>query len=242
VRKQVALALLVLAATIVVSACGGTQEAGTLGANTATAPRGLRNGRPPRTDPNKSCEAQGVNSTQLNPGACTEAGVRYVVANYGGVVKLRTLAVAITGVGVAPGYRRPEGNIAPRYDAFLRVTLQVQNRDRVAHRFGLGQTMLGIGSDNYLESTEIERNVHPEAIVRVNGGNIGPGETLRGDVVFDITEGDYRILQQRGRFFIWNFGDRASPQLRRGEQIGQIRLYAGEVTPTPQQQQQQPRG
>lgn len=237
--KRVALALLVLAASIVVGACGGTQEGDVLGADsTATAPRAPKNGKPPRIDPRKSCEAQGVNATQLYPGACTEAGVHYVVANYGGLVKLRTLAVTILGVSVAPGYERDGRQIAPQYDAFLRISLQVQNRDRVPHRFGLGQTMLGIAENNYLERTDLERAVHPESLVRVNGGRIGPGETLRGDVIFDITEGDYQQLQQKGRFFIWNFGDRASPQLTRGRQVGQIRLYAGE----PDQAQQPQRG
>lgn len=235
-KSKVALALLVLAASIVVlSACGGSQEEGLASNSTPTVSRGSRNGRPPKTDPNKGCDAQGVNSTQLYPGACTEQGVHYVVANYGGVVRLRTLAVTIIDVGVSPGYQDTKRTVAPRYDAFLRVKLQVQNRDKVAHRFGYGQTMLGIGADNYLERTDIERTVHPEAIARTNGGEIGPGETLTGDVVFDITEDDYQQLQQRGRFFIWNFGERAAPQLGKGTQVGQIRLYAGE---RPQQQQQ----
>jgi hypothetical protein len=234
VRNKVALALLVLVAMTVVSACGGSGEGDVLGSTTTpTLPRG-RNGRPPRTDPRKSCEAQGVNATQLLPGSCTEGGVQYVVANYGGVVKLRTLAVTITGVGVAPGYEGTRRVVAPQYDAFLRIGLQVQNRDKVPHRFALGQTMLGIAASNYLERVDVERTVHQEAIVRANGGMMGPGETLRGDVVFDINEADYQELQRRGRFFIFNFGDRASPQLRRGAQIGQIRLYAGEA---PQQQQ-----
>ncbi|MGN6189471.1 MAG: DUF4352 domain-containing protein [Conexibacter sp.] len=227
-KSKVALALLVLASLIVVvSGCGGSQEEGLASSSTPTTPRGTRNGKPPRTDPNKGCDAQGVNSTQLYPGACTEQGVHYVVANYGGVVRLRTLAVTIISVGVAPGYQGPRP-VAPRYDAFLRVKLQVENRDKVPHRFGFGQTMLGIGADNYLERTDIERSVHPEAIARSNGGTVGPGDTLTGDVVFDITEADYQQLQQKGRFFIWNFGDRAAPQLRRGIQVGQIRLYAAE--------------
>ncbi len=105
----------------------------------------------------------------------------------------------------------------------------MQNRDRVPHRFGFGQTMLGIGADDYLESIGVERNVHNESIAAVNGGMIGPGETLRGDVLFDITEADYQQLQRVGRFFIWNFGDRASTQIsRRTGQLGQIRLYAVE--------------
>jgi len=240
VRNKAALALLVLAMSIVVSACGGSQEGDVLGStSTPTTVRPPKNGRPPRTDPKKSCEAQGVNSTQLYPGSCTEGGVQYVVTNYGGVVKLRRLAVTITGVGVAPAFQGPTRTIQPQFDAFLRIGLQVQNRDKVAHRFGLGQTMLGIGANNYLERADIERDVHAEAIARVNGGMIGPGETLSGDVIFDITEADYQQLQQRGRFFIWNFGERASSQLRRGSQIGQIRLYAGEVQALREQQQQQ---
>ncbi len=227
-RNKVALALaLVLAASIAFSACGGSQEDG-LASNTPTAPRPPKNGRLPRTDPNKGCDAQGVNSTQLYPGACTEQGVHYVVANYGGIVRLRTLAVTVTAVAVSGGYQDGARAITPRYDAFLRVSLQVQNVDRKPHRFDFGQTMLGIGANNYLERRDIERSVHQEAIARINGGRVGPGETLRGDVLFDISEGDYQELQRRGRFFIWNFGDTAGPQLARGAQVGQIRLYAGE--------------
>jgi hypothetical protein len=235
VKIKVALALLVLAATIVLSACGGTQEEG-LASTSPTGPQVPQNGRL-KSDPSKSCESQGINSTQLNPGACTEQGIHYVVANYGGIVRLRTLAVAITGVAVSPGYQGSSKTVLPRYDAFLRISLQVQNRDKVPHRFGFGQTMLGIAGDNYLERRDVERSVHQEAIARVNGGMIGPGETLRGDVLFDISEGDYQELQRRGRFFVWNFGDRAEPQLRRGDQVGQIRLYAGEPEQPPQQQQ-----
>jgi hypothetical protein len=238
VNSKVAPALLVLA-SIVLSACGGSQEEG-LASSTPTGPRAPQDGRLPRTDPTKSCERQGVNSTQLYPGACTEQGVRYVVANYGGVVRLRTLAVTITGVGVSGGYQGARRAVAPRFDAFLRVSLQVQNRDKVPHRFGFGQTMLGVGGSNYLERVNVERTIHQEAIARVNGGQIGPGETLSGDVLFDITEPDYQELQRRGRFFIWNFGQRAASQITRGTQVGQIRLYAGEASL--QQEQQQPAG
>lgn len=226
--NKVAPALALLAVAIIVSACGGTQGAG-LGTTGSTGLRTpIANHR--HTDPHKSCDAQGINSTQMGTGACTESGVQYVVANYGGVVDLRTLAVAIVGVSVAPADEGRGGRRAmPQREAFLRVTLQVQNRDKVAHHFGFGQTMLGIGADDYLESVGVERNVHAESIAAVNGGMIGPGETLRGDVLFDITEADYQQLQRVGRFFIWNFGDRASPRLSRGTgQVGQIRLYAVE--------------
>ncbi len=235
-KSKVALALLVLAMSIVVGACGGSQEEG-LASSTPTGPGALREGRPPRSDPKKSCNEQGINSTTLHPGACTEQGIHYVVANYGGVVRLRTLAVTIIGVGVAPGYQGATRTVAPRYDAFLRVKLQVQNRDRVPRRFSYGQTMLGISGSNYLERVDVERTVHAEALARTNGGMIGPGETLTGDVVFDITQADYQQLQQKGRFFIWNFGERAAPEIQRGSQVGQIRLYAGEPS-----QQQQPQG
>lgn len=223
--NKVALALSLLAVSIVVSACGGTQNAGLVGASTASR-------TPPphrRTDPRKGCDAQGINSTQLGTGACTENGVQYVVANYGGVVRLNSLAVAIVGAAVAPADQGHGRTATPRRDAFMRFTIQVQNRDKVPHRFGFGQTMLGVGADDYTERTDVEKNVHVESIAAVNHGMIGPGETLRGDVVFDITEADYAQMRRVGRFFIWNFGGHASTAIGRGTgQLGQIRLYAVE--------------
>jgi Domain of unknown function (DUF4352) len=227
VGNKVALALLALAASVVVSACGGSVEAGDVAGTTPTA--ATQPVRQPRSDPHKSCDAQGINSTQMGIGACTEDGLQYVVANYGGIVKLRTLAVAVVGVGVAPADQGNGRTVRPQYDAFLRVTLQVQNRDKVAHRFALGQTMLGIAEHSFLERTDVERSVHQGSLATTNGGSIGPGETLRGDVVFDITEADYEQLKLRGRFFIWNFGRHATVNIPRAVgQLGQIRLYAVE--------------
>jgi hypothetical protein len=227
VRNKVAPALLALAASIIVSACGGTGGSGLAEVSSST-PR-PPSGRQRPTDPHKSCDAQGVNSTQLRAGACTEDGIQYVVSNYGGAVKLRTLGVAITGVSVSPLAAGNGHRAMPQRDAFLRVTLQVQNRDKVPHRFSFGQTMLGVGADNYVESTRVERRIHPESIARVNGGLIGPGETLRGDVLFDISRESYEVLNRQGRFFIWNFGGHAAATIPRSTgQLGQIRLYAAE--------------
>jgi hypothetical protein len=227
VGKKVALALLALAASIAVAACGGTQSTV---ANTQTGVR-LPPARQRPTDPHKGCNVQGINSTQLATGECTDNGVQYVVGNYGAIIKLRTLAVTIVGVAVSGGDAGNGRTATPQRDAFVRFDLQVQNRDKVPHRFALGQTMLGIAEDNYLERTDVEKNVDPNAIARANGGLVGPGETLHGDVVFDITEGDYQQIQRVGRFFIWNFGERASAQISRGlGQIGQLRLYAAERT------------
>lgn len=228
--KKVALALTLLATSIGVSACGGTQgSAGLTGATSTTAASRLPPSRARHTDPTKGCNAQGINATQLGTGACTEGGVQYVVGNYGGVVDLRTLAVAIVAAAVAPADEGHGRRAVPRREAFLRLTLEVQNRDRVPHRFAFGQTMLGVGGDNYLERTDVERDVDPEAIGATNGGMIGPGETLRGDVIFDITEADYQQLKQVGRFFIWNFGAHGATRISRSTgQLGQIRLYAPE--------------
>jgi len=228
VGKKVALALTLLAVTIIVSACGGTQGAGLSGATATTASqRPLPRNR--HTDPHKGCSSQGINSTQMGIGACTESGVEYVVANYGGVVNLNTLRVGIVSVFVAPAAHGHGRTVPPQNDAFIRFILQVQNRDKVPHRFNFGETMLGVGADDYLESVNIERNVHEESLGAINGGVIGPGETLRGDVLFDITRADYEQLDRSGRFFIWNFGGHASTQLtRRTGQVGQIRLYAAE--------------
>lgn len=224
--NKVALALCVLATAVTMSACGGTGSSNGPTASTRTASLA---GKHRHTDPRKGCNAQGINRTQLGAGACTEGGVQYVVANYGGVVKLRSLVAGIVNVSVAPADSGHGRTARPQRDAFLRMTLQVQNSDKVPHRFTFGQTMLGIGEDDYLERVDVERNVHGESLAGINGGMIGPGETLRGDVLFDISEADYQQIQRAGRFFIWDFGQRASPRLSRGNgQIGQIRLYASE--------------
>jgi hypothetical protein len=229
VGNKVALALSTLAVAVMLSACGGTQSGSATSESTGA---GLRTagGKHRATDPAKSCDAQGINSRQLGIGACTEGGVQYVVGNYGSVVRMRTLGVTIQGISVAGEITSANGQaVLPRRDAFLRVSLEVQNRDSVPHRFAFGQTMLGIGADNYLERADVERKAHAESLGHVNGGVIGPGETLRGDVIFDITRADYEVLQRQGRFFIWNFGEHAAATIRRGAgQVGQIRLYAVE--------------
>lgn len=228
--NKLALALSLLAVSIIVGACGGTQGVDLGGATTATTASQRPLPRNRHTDPRKSCESQGINSTQLGTGACTENGVQYVVGNYGGVVRLRTLSAAIVGVTIAPADKGHGHVVTPRREAFLRITLQVENTGRTPQRFGFGQTMLGIGGDNYGESIAVERQVHLESIAAANGGVVGPGETLRGDVLFDITREDYEQLNRSGRFFIWNFGGRATAQIARGTgQVGQIRLYAAEA-------------
>jgi hypothetical protein len=227
VGNKVALVLSTLAIAVTVGACG-TQSAEVATTETSSGPRAASS-QHRRTDPHKSCDAQGINTRQLGTGACTENGVQYVVGNYGSVVNMRTLGVAIQGLAVAPADEGHGRQVTPRNDAFLRITLAVQNRDKVPHRFEFGQTMLGIGADDYLESVNVERHVHAESLAAANGGMIGPGETLRGDVLFDITRADYEVLDRQGRFFIWNFGGHASVRLPRGTaQVGQIRLYAVE--------------
>lgn len=223
--NKVALALSVLAIAIVMSACGGTQGSN-IASNTApTVPQPPR-GRQPRTDPRKSCDKQGVNRTQLRVGPCTEDGVQYVVANYGGVLAMRSMKATVLEFSVSGGNGQ---TLIPQYDALLRVTLQVQNRSNKPQRWGLGQTMLGIAASNYLERVDLERRALPEALATKNGGVVQPGEVVRGSVLFDITRADYDVLDREGRFFMWNFGGRAAPQFRRGVgQVGQIRLYAGE--------------
>ncbi|HEX5146132.1 MAG TPA: DUF4352 domain-containing protein [Conexibacter sp.] len=224
--NKVALALMLLATSTFVGACGGTQGGADEQASTGPVAHRIRTGP---TDPDKSCTAQQIDKTHLRPGSCTEEGVHYVVANYGGAVKLKSLTATVVEVSVSGGFRGGTRTVAPRYDAFLRMKLQVQNRGKAPQRFETGQTMLGIGADNYLERADVERKYDPEALVNTSGGRVGPGETLRGDVIYDITREDYEQLQRVGRFFIWNFGGRANARISRSNgQVGQIRLYAVE--------------
>ena len=177
--NKVALALALLATSIGVSACGGTQgSAGLDGATSTSAATRLPASKAGHTDPSKGCDAQGINSTQLGTGACTEGGVQYVVGNYGGVVDLKRLGVTILGVAVAPADEGHGRTVRPQRDAFLRVTLEVQNRDgsRIASP---GRTMLGIGPNNYIEHRRRPEGAR-RSIAAVNGGTMSTGKRCAG--------------------------------------------------------------
>ena len=191
-RNKVALALLVLAASIVVTACGGTQEPRTRRSSTPTTPMPA-NGRRGTTDPRKSCDAQGVNSTQLRTGACTEDGVQYVVANYGGVVQAENARRddhRTSGPPASPP--ATAARVAPSATRSCASRCRSRTATRCRTASASGRRCSASAPTTTSSAREVERRVHPESLAIVNGGLIGPGETLRGDVMFDITRGRLR--------------------------------------------------
>ena len=101
-----------------------------------------------------------------------------------------------------------------RRGAFVRVTLTVQNRSRRPQRFVFGQTVLGVAGNNYPES--VAERVHPEALAQLQGGVVPPGNTLRGDVIFDVLPEDVDRISTEGRLFITNFGVKSIVQIGDG--------------------------
>lgn len=241
-RGKIAPALVALAAGV--AACGGTEDAeplATVGPPAKTAPS-----RAPRSDPDRSCAAQGIDGIRLWEGVCTEGSMRYVIANRGGALRLESLVASVGAIAVERQVGDAEDAVRPQRGAFLRVTLTVTNRREYPQNFEVGQTMLGIGEDTFREAEAAER-AHAGAIATRGGGRLKPGATVRGDVLFDVPPEAVEEVASSGRFFVANFGERPgetkppSREQREQEQIasaiggriapettelGQMRLYA----------------
>ncbi len=247
-RGKIALALVALAAGT--TACGSSEEdAGTfgeVGPPTKTAPA-----RSPKSDPDRPCASQGIDTTRLNEGTCTEDTTIYVVANRDGTVRLESLSASVDGIAIEPEIEGPDGTVRPENGAFVRVTLTVENPREYAQRFDVGQTVLGVATETYKEAEEAER-AHADSLAVRDEGRVEPGRTQRGDVIFDVPTEMGAQIATTGRFFIANFGERPgetkplTTRQRQEEQLasaiggsiqsktelGQVRLFAGtEATP-----------
>lgn len=226
-RLMLALALLaLLALSGGLAACGSAQEEEAPFRRPTTAAATAPETSPP-SDPDASCESQGIDTRRLREGACTIGGVHYVVANRTTPLKLRDLTVTVEGITADASV----GDVQPEHDGFARVELTVVNRGRSAQQFTLGQTLLGVGDNDYRESVEAER-ADPKALTTADGGVIGAGERKRGVALFDVSAEDLAAIGAEGRLFVANFGADASSPTAEG-QLGQIRLYAAPASAPP---------
>ena len=172
--NKVALALSVLATAVTVSACGGTQvvertdrhddAGGARSGSTATPTRARAATRRASTAPSSaSARAPKTACSTWSPTTAASSSSERLVAG-------------IVNVSVAPADQGHGRTVRPMRDAFLRIDApgrRTATRCRTASRFG--QTMLGIGSDDYLERVDVERQVHGESLAGVNGGVIRTG-------------------------------------------------------------------
>lgn len=172
----------------------------------------------------RSCPAMGIVEPGEKEGACTLNGTWYVVANGKSKLRLKLLHAAIRGISVAQEV--PQGRGKPRarpQGAFMLISLMVENRDDVAHRFGAGQAVLAIGNQQYHDVGRVERGF-PDALAYAGRGAIPPGGVARGEVVFDVVPEDLRRIGTGGRLFISNFTNLNRGVGSTGE-VGYLRLY-----------------
>ena len=247
-RGKIALALVALAAGL--AACGDSEDAeplATVGPPTKVAPA-----RSPRSNGERDCFSQGIDTRTLNEGTCTEGTTQYVVVNRGTPLRLESLVLSLDDIAVESEVGRGDDAVRSQNGAFLRFTLTVRNLREYAQRFELGQTIVGIDEETFTEAEAAER-AHPGSLSMRGDGRIEPGGTLRGDVLFDVPLASVKKVSSDGRLFVANFGEKPGERDEEGEeeqqtdprrqlerelartlgvtpaastQLGQMRLYA----------------
>jgi hypothetical protein len=215
-----------LALAVALGACGGSStevrvaEVGTNGTTNAYGKQGAK------ARARQSCQALGITALNGPEGACVLRGTRLVAANGHTTLRLKTLTAAIKNLTVAEQIPGKHGPVGARDGAFVLVTLAVKNRDKVAHAFAWGQTVLGIENVNYEENAAVERRSYESAFAFPTRRQIPAGGTVIGDVVYEVPTEPIQRITQQGRVFVANFGERPLVMVARHKgEIGFLRLY-----------------
>ncbi|HMJ01694.1 MAG TPA: hypothetical protein VK506_02060 [Conexibacter sp.] len=194
---------------------------------TSTAPTTTpgRGGRASRArEAAQSCAALGISQPPYNEGACTQDGVRFVVANGRSLLSLRTLSLALQGFSVTEELRRAGQRATPQ-GVYILVSVKVRNLTSAVQHVAVGQTLLTMNEQEFVEAEAAER-IHPGALAFAQRATIGPGEVVTGVVIFDIPLSEIERVTRDGVLLVANFGaDREAARRGSGpSQIGQIRI------------------
>jgi hypothetical protein len=229
VRIKVALALMALA--MGTGACGGGTEDGSQAAVSetpnSTASRsvqggGARGGRAGGAGGAASCEAKRITTPPYREGTCIQGRARVVVVDGLSRLRLKSLHASLKGfalLDVAGGRGVEE---SPRRGAFIRITLEVQNRTKKPQRFEAGQTLLLVAGKEYEESAQVERAIQQTALAYGQRKLIPPGASATGDVLFDVPLEEVERVTAQGLLLIANFRGTVEGRL---PEIGQVRIY-----------------
>lgn len=157
----------------------------------------------------QSCDALGINAEQRNEGTCTRDGATLTIVEAGHEAKLHTLAVTFNGCTAASSVSNGYGIDATAHGTFALCSLTVRNRSDGPQSFagaGSNQTMLTIDGKRFSEAFDAENQADARAFMSQDG-EMQPGETRTGDVIYDLQPRFMRDLEKNGNLYVVNFGD-----------------------------------
>lgn len=145
-------------------------------------------------------------------------------ANAGGTLKLDSLSAKVVGVRIEHQLSSDMG-VKTAKGKFVIVTLAVTNKAHSPQSWGSNQSALvAANGDNYSEDFDVENGVDQNSLLWTASGNLNgsaqPGQTVTGDVVFDVPS---NVRVSGGSIGIVNFGDDTS-YLDQASQVGEIAL------------------
>ena len=218
--------VVVLAAALLVAACGGESRPTTRTQARTTPdapPRTITTTAPTAGD----CNALGINPAGMREGTCTHGGITYVIVDEDHTVKLRTLWGSLTGIHTTKSLISDTA-AATGHGDFLVATLSITNKLGDLQTFDRAHAQqAGVILDGTVYKEDVGgENADPNSCLRQKGGPIRPGDTLTCDVIFEVPVSAAADLGKHGSgdLYLANFGSDLSRSILPST-VGQIRLY-----------------
>jgi hypothetical protein len=213
----------ILAVVLVVALIAGGEDDGeemtgtTTGKTAATTGKGAAASTPGETE----CQEKGISAPPHEEGACVDGGIRYVVVNRDGVLKLPTLEAEMLDLRGTKTITGESGGSATTKGVYAIVELSITNRTDIPERFEDSQIVLWVGGP-YTADAKVQSKVERKSFLGQDTP-IQPGDSQVGTVVFDLTSTGFKALDTKGNLDIVNFGSKG--EVLTQDEIGTIRTY-----------------
>jgi Domain of unknown function (DUF4352) len=169
------------------------------------------------------CEKMGISSPPREEGTCDADGIRWVVVNRDGLLKLPTLEAEMLDLRETRTITDESGGSATAKGTYVIVELSITNHTDAPERFEDSQIVLLAGGP-YTADAKVQSTVERKSFLGQDTP-IQPGDSQVGTVVFDLPSSAFKALdtEGEGNLNIVNFGSRGEI-FEQGE-IGVIRTY-----------------
>ena len=194
------------------------------GASTDTTPPPETTTETEGVDPNKTCNALGINSEELREGSCTWKGQDFVVVNKDSILTLDQLTARLVGISTADTLQGPSLGPESASGVFVIASVEITNTTNKPQTYDSSgdATSLTLGNDVYTEDFDVENGTATDSFVW-RTEELQPDESMTGTLVYDVPANAVDHLETDGYLSLANFRDDSG--LQRAKQLGLIRTY-----------------